>query len=65
MPYLRGQQLLGFVNGINVALDQLITDRVADGGVTQAPNLAYNAWLQQDQMVLSSLLSTLSLEILA
>ncbi|KAJ0981423.1 hypothetical protein J5N97_009678 [Dioscorea zingiberensis] len=63
LPYLRNQQLLGYVDGTIVAPEKMITQATAEGAM-QTPNTTYQQWLQQDQLVLSALLSSLSEEIL-
>lgn len=60
MPYLRGHQLLSFVDGTNVAPPMMITKTTTEGA-TQELNPAYQSWLQHDQMVLSTLLSSFSI----
>ena len=64
MPYLRSQQLLGYVNGTIVCLTKTITQAMTEGA-TQIPNPTYNVWLQQDQLVLSVLLSSLLEKVLS
>ena len=63
VPYLRSQQLLGFVDGTNPRPAATIT-QATNSGARQAPNPAYHQWLLQDQLVLSALLSSLSEDIL-
>lgn len=47
-----------------VASEKMIM-RTTDNGVVVETNLAYERWLQQDQMVLSTILSSLSENVLA
>ncbi|KAJ0983553.1 hypothetical protein J5N97_011808 [Dioscorea zingiberensis] len=63
MPYLRGQQLLRFVDGSYPCPEANITT-TTESGATQVPNPEYKAWCQHDQHVLSVILSSLSEEIL-
>ncbi|KAL9251846.1 Retrovirus-related Pol polyprotein from transposon RE1-like protein [Drosera capensis] len=63
MPFLRSQQLLGIVDGTIGAPETMLTVTTTDGA-TQVPNPAYQNWLQQDQSVLSILLSSLSHDVL-
>ncbi|KAJ0963639.1 hypothetical protein J5N97_028761 [Dioscorea zingiberensis] len=61
LPYLRSQQFLGYVDGTIVCPSKTITQATTEGA-TQVPN---PTWLQQDQLVLSVLLSSLSEEVLS
>lgn len=62
LPYLRSQQLFGYVDGTIVRPAASISQVTTDGAM-EVPNLAYQQWLQQNQMVLSAILSSLSGEI--
>lgn len=64
MPYLRGQQLLGFVDGTNVTLDKIIMKTTTDGA-TQVLNPRFQLWVQQEQLVLSTIMSSLSPKVLS
>ncbi|KAJ0971876.1 hypothetical protein J5N97_019835 [Dioscorea zingiberensis] len=64
MPYLRSQQLIGYVDGTIPCPAKTITEATTSGA-TQTPNSAYHSWLQLDQFVLGALLSSLSEEILS
>ncbi|KAJ0961773.1 hypothetical protein J5N97_029601 [Dioscorea zingiberensis] len=64
IPYLRSQQLLGYTNGTVQAPARMITQG-SDTGTTLVENPEYHKWMQQDQMVLSALLASLSEEILS
>ncbi|KAJ0962599.1 hypothetical protein J5N97_027721 [Dioscorea zingiberensis] len=64
MPYLRSQQLLGYVDGSTACPAKTVTQTM-ESGATQVPNPDYKVWLQQDQLVLSALLSSLSEEVLS
>ncbi|KAF5482583.1 hypothetical protein F2P56_003141, partial [Juglans regia] len=56
MPYLHGQQLFGFVDGSVLPPSSYLPDV---GGVS-LPNPAFTRWFQQDQVILSLLVSSLS-----
>uniref|UniRef100_A0A2N9HWF7 Reverse transcriptase Ty1/copia-type domain-containing protein n=1 Tax=Fagus sylvatica TaxID=28930 RepID=A0A2N9HWF7_FAGSY len=60
VPYLRGQHLFGFLDGSRPAPSPFL-----DGSSQSEPNPAHQAWLIQDQMILSALISSLSENILA
>ncbi|KAH7656943.1 Photosystem I PsaK reaction centre protein [Dioscorea alata] len=65
LPYLRSQQLLGYIDGSVARPAETIAQIAQEGEVTTVQNPAFTRWLQQDQMVLSALLSSLSNEVLA
>ena len=60
MPYLRSQHLLGYVDGSLPEPALTMTKTVAGGAAQEVPNPAHATWLQQDQLVLCALLSSLS-----
>ena len=60
VPYLQGQHLFGFLDGSRPAPSSYL-----DGSSPPEPNPAHQAWLIQDQMILSALISSLSENILA
>lgn len=60
MPYLRGSQLLGYVDGSIIAPEKMISETTTEGALQRVLNPAYTTWLQHDQIVLSTLLSSLS-----
>lgn len=64
MPYFQSHQLLIYVDGSAVCPVKTVT-QTTESGATQVPNPAYKVWLQQDQLVLSALLSSLSEEVLS
>lgn len=64
IPYLRSQGLLGCVNG-SVPTPLPTTTHTVEGNATQIPNPAYLTWFQQDQIMLSAILSSLTEEILS
>lgn len=53
VPYLRGQRLFKYVDG-SCPPPKLLLDK------TTTPNLEFEIWLQQDQLVMSALISSLS-----
>lgn len=63
LPYLRSQQLLGFVDGSIAAPTKMIT-QIIEGVSTLVPNPDYIVWFQKDQIVLSALLSSLAIDVL-
>ncbi|XP_019159223.1 PREDICTED: uncharacterized protein LOC109155949 [Ipomoea nil] len=70
IPFLRGQGLLGYVIGDTpcppAVLSTPATSDAASGGTpsTPMPNPAYGFWIQQDQYILSLLISSLSDEVM-
>ncbi|XP_019191716.1 PREDICTED: uncharacterized protein LOC109186244 [Ipomoea nil] len=65
VPFLRGQGLLGFVDGSKPCPAATIAVTPESGSstvtaATTAPNPAYEAWIQQDQAILSTIISSLS-----
>ena len=68
VPYLRGQRLFGFVDGtISSPSPTILNPEVANSqnAPTEMPNPKYITWYDQDQVVLSALVSSLSENILA
>jgi hypothetical protein len=61
LSYLHAQNLLSFIDPQAEVPSKEITVTTADGA-SQVPNLAYTAWYQQDQVVLSALLASLTKE---
>ncbi|KAK4424666.1 Retrovirus-related Pol polyprotein from transposon RE1, partial [Sesamum alatum] len=59
LPYLRSTKLLGYLDGSIAAPAQYV-----NAGAAQVPNPAYSQWYDQDQQVLSDLLSSISEEVL-
>ncbi|KAK4433482.1 hypothetical protein Salat_1110500 [Sesamum alatum] len=59
LPYLRSTKLLGYLDGSIAAPAQYV-----NAGAAQVPNPAYTQWYDQDQQVLSGLLSSISEEVL-
>ncbi|KAJ0988266.1 hypothetical protein J5N97_006622 [Dioscorea zingiberensis] len=55
---------MGYVDGSIPCPEKMITETTVSGA-QQVPNPTYQAWLQQDQLVLSALLSSLSESVLA
>lgn len=59
---IESQQLLGY-DGTIVHLAEMITLALIEGAA-QVPNSAHEQWMQQGQLVLSTILSSLSEDIL-
>uniref|UniRef100_A0A2N9J5N8 Reverse transcriptase Ty1/copia-type domain-containing protein n=1 Tax=Fagus sylvatica TaxID=28930 RepID=A0A2N9J5N8_FAGSY len=64
VPYLRGQHLFGFLDGSRPAPSPYL-GLLSNGSSQPQPNPDHQAWLIQDQMILSALISSLSENILA
>ncbi|KAF3771637.1 hypothetical protein EJ110_NYTH59938 [Nymphaea thermarum] len=62
MPLLYTYDLLGFIDGSKPCPNQYIT---SSDGNSQSINLAYVTWMKQDQLLLSSIISSLSETVLA
>jgi hypothetical protein len=64
--YLEGQKLFGYVDG-SIACPKkfILAPTTSSSGATEILNPEYSAWYQQDKVILSSILSTLSEDILA
>jgi hypothetical protein len=61
IPYLEGQSLFGYVNGDTPCPPQFLESfDPSTGTSTQTLNPSYTAWYQQDKLILSLLLSTVS-----
>ena len=60
-PYLLGQGVFGFVDGSNSCPSPHI---LAADGVSLQVSQSFLHWKQQDQLILSALLSSLSMEVL-
>ena len=61
LPYLLGQGVFGFVDGSNTCPS---THVLAHDGISLKVNPLFQTWKQQDQLILSALLSSLSMEVL-
>jgi hypothetical protein len=61
LPYLLGQGVFGFVDGSNTCPS---THVLAHDGISLQVNPPFQTWKQQDQLILSALLSSLSMEVL-
>jgi hypothetical protein len=59
LPYLRSFRLIGFLDGTTPAPARMITASTAPGAA-QVINPAYIKWYDQDQQLLSGLLSSMS-----
>ncbi|XP_019150239.1 PREDICTED: uncharacterized protein LOC109147057 [Ipomoea nil] len=69
VPFLRGQGLLGYVDGGTPCPPATIDTAPTSGDTavmpaTSGPNPAHQAWMQQDQSILSLLISSLSDEVM-
>ena len=60
IPYLRGQHLIGYVDGTTPPPPQMISQTSESGETSLLPNLAYAKWIQKDQIILSTIISSLS-----
>lgn len=63
MPYLRSTKLIGFIDESTSAPAQMIASSTATGA-DQVPNPDYGRWCDQDQHLLSGLLSTMTEDVL-
>ena len=63
VPYLKGQKVFGYVDGI-VSMPPQTIPASSDGTIT-IPNPAFMYWVQQDQMLLSALISSLTENLIA
>jgi hypothetical protein len=63
LPHLRGNGLMGYLDGTNAAPDQQVPASSAAGAMLII-NPNYTAWYNKDQQILSGLLSSMSEEIL-
>jgi hypothetical protein len=63
LPYLHSQCLIGFVTGATPCPKSTIP--AADKDAAPVPNPAYDLWFEQDQAILSAILSSLSPEVLS
>lgn len=61
--YLKHMHYNKQINTCHIAIQNITS--TTDNGVVVETNLAYERWLQQDQMVLSTILSLLSENVLA
>jgi hypothetical protein len=61
VPFLEGQNLFGYVNGTTPRPPQLVPNTTS--GLLVA-NPSYQSWYHQDQMIFSTIISTLSVEAL-
>lgn len=64
LPCLRGLNLMGFIDG-SVAVPAKEVPSSNDVGAPLVPNPAYTTWYNEDQQVLSGLLSTMKEEVLS
>ena len=64
-PCLRTHQLLGYIDGTYARPASIINQSGADGIAHPVINPEFNRWYQQDQLVMSGILSTLTEGVLA
>ena len=64
VPYLKGQHLFSFIDGSRLAPSQFLASQIS-ASASDAPNPDFQAWHLQDQLIMSSLISSLSENILA
>jgi transposase InsO family protein len=60
IPFLTGHDLMGYVDGSRESPSPTLSVVAADGTESSTPNPAYQTWVQQDQLLLSTIISTLS-----
>lgn len=63
VPFLRGQNLLGFVDG-SLPCSPSTIPASSDGASGSVANPSYGVWIQQDQAILSMIISSLSEEVM-
>lgn len=63
LPYLRSTKLIGFIDGSISAPPKLVASSTAEGAEL-VPNPAYDRWYDQDQQLLSGLLSSMTEDLL-
>jgi hypothetical protein len=63
LPFLRSAKLLGYLDGSLSPPAQQIAS-TSDNGITMVSNPDYDRWFDQDQQVLSGMLSSMSEEVL-
>ncbi|XP_019171106.1 PREDICTED: uncharacterized protein LOC109166673 [Ipomoea nil] len=67
IPFLRGQRLLGFIDGSRpcpASFIELPADKQSDAAASATLNSAYEAWIEQDISILSLLISSISEEVM-
>ena len=64
MPAIRGARLVGILDGSILQPSSTIKTQKADQTIEEVDNPAYNRWIEQDQHLLSYLLSSMTKEIL-
>ncbi|KAF5475922.1 hypothetical protein F2P56_007677 [Juglans regia] len=66
VPYFCGQDLFGYLNGTaTLPLQTISTSHPDSGTISEIPNLAYSHWVRQDNIILSTLMSSLFEGVLA
>ena len=64
LPAIRGARLVGILDGSIVQPSPTIKTQKADQSIEEVENPAYDRWVEQDQHLLSYLLSTMTKEVL-
>ena len=64
LPAIRGARLVGILDGSILQPSSTIKTQKADQTIEEVDNPAYNRWIEQDQHLLSYLLSSMTKEIL-
>ncbi|KAL3819930.1 hypothetical protein ACJIZ3_005835 [Penstemon smallii] len=66
IPYFRGQDLFGYLDGTTPPPPKNISITLSDtNNVSEKPNPAYSQWIKQDNLILSTLMSSLTEGVLA
>lgn len=60
IPYMRGQRIFGFLDGTTTPPPQAIPNPDTTSNITSIENPEFLTWLQQDQLIMSTLLSSLT-----
>lgn len=63
LPYLRSTKVIGFIDGSISAPPKLVVSSTSEGAEL-VPNPAYGRWYDQDQQLLSGLLSSITEDLL-
>jgi hypothetical protein len=63
LPYLQSLKLIGYLDGTQVALEKTVAASTGVGA-EQVSNPVYERWYDQDQQLLSGLLSSMTEEVL-
>ena len=66
LHYFRGQDLFGYLDGTLTCPPKILTSsNPATNTVIQIPNPAHHQWLRQDSLILSTLMSSMTENVLA